>query len=246
VDQHWGVFIAKSDGSDVRRLTSPDSDFVWGSCSVDGRFVAYIHTIRPPGARLPTTKLFVAGTDGRGAHELFGDTASRSAPSWSPDGRTLAYTKRDGVTRNVYVADATGAHERQVTRGEVVNQNPQWSRDGTKLVYFSMRVPAAADSIYSVNVATGLEESTGLAGVYPTWGAPRETVIFGLADSVFTAPAHGDVRTLLVGMAFFPSLSPDGSEVAVVSKADTLAQAIWIIKVNGTQPRRILSGQALR
>lgn len=66
-----------------------------------------------------------------------GEIARR--PAFSPDGRALAYQVLREGRFHVVVADADGAHPRQVTRGEANHVGPAWSADGRRLALASDR-----------------------------------------------------------------------------------------------------------
>ena len=60
---------------------------------------------------------------------------SGSAPTWSPDGRRLAYVAPAelGAT-DLYVADADGSHRAALTRSEAADESsPDWAPDGRSL-----------------------------------------------------------------------------------------------------------------
>jgi dipeptidyl aminopeptidase/acylaminoacyl peptidase len=84
-------------------------------------------------------------------------------PSWSPDGKSIAFV-RDSGRRGIYVIAGTGGRPRllvPLTRGEQDRQLPAWSPDGTRLAYtlecsFYPPVPCAAQpSVEVVNVSGG-------------------------------------------------------------------------------------------
>jgi len=68
-----------------------------------------------------------------------------AAPRWSPDGKRIAYvvTKAD-LERSVYdsdvwVIDADGKNDRQLTRARGADFRPRWSPDGARLAFLSDR-----------------------------------------------------------------------------------------------------------
>ncbi len=56
-------------------------------------------------------------------------------PSWSPDGRTIAFT--GGSVLYTVHADGTGL--RKLTHGPGWNVGPKWSPDGRRILFLSQR-----------------------------------------------------------------------------------------------------------
>lgn len=80
-------------------------------------------------------------------------------PRWSPDGTRVAYvlTKAD-LGRNVYdsdvwVVDADGRNDRQLTRGSGADIQPRWSPDGKRIAFLSDR--SGRPSIHVIDVDGG-------------------------------------------------------------------------------------------
>jgi hypothetical protein len=79
-----------------------------------------IYTMTPAGTRV--RKLT---TSGKNHH-----------PTWSPDGKRLAYIHEAGGRRDVWVMGAYGAHKTHVTRsGDVTSDGATWSPNGKRLAF---------------------------------------------------------------------------------------------------------------
>ncbi|MBM3239583.1 hypothetical protein FJZ31_25125, partial [Candidatus Poribacteria bacterium] len=60
-------------------------------------------------------------------------------PSWSPDGKKIAFASyRDG-NGEIYVMNADGTNPIRLTNHPTTDWNPCWSPDGTKIAFASMR-----------------------------------------------------------------------------------------------------------
>ncbi len=57
------------------------------------------------------------------------------APRWSPDGSQIAFVANNGVTADLFVADADGTNIRQVSTRRARVSGPAWSADGQWLAY---------------------------------------------------------------------------------------------------------------
>ena len=61
-------------------------------------------------------------------------TLTHSSPDWSPNGEKIAFTRSDEATANdIWVMDADGSGETELTNTPVAELDPDWSPDGTKI-----------------------------------------------------------------------------------------------------------------
>jgi TolB protein len=76
--------------------------------------------------------------DGSGQTRLTRGNAFQSAPpAWSPDGRRIAFaSERDG-NAEIYVVNADGTGQRNLTRDPGYEGDPAWSPDGRKIAFTS-------------------------------------------------------------------------------------------------------------
>jgi dipeptidyl aminopeptidase/acylaminoacyl peptidase len=68
-----------------------------------------------------------------------------ATPRWSPDGRRIAYVltkadlERSAYDADVWVVDADGRNDRQLTRTKASDTRPRWSPDGKSIAFLSDR-----------------------------------------------------------------------------------------------------------
>ena len=78
--------------------------------------------------------------DGTGDRGGVVDTGSQNGdPSWSPDGRRLAFTSTRDGNEEIYVHDTDNGALTRVTFDPARDRDPAWSPDGTRLVFESLR-----------------------------------------------------------------------------------------------------------
>jgi hypothetical protein len=124
----WHVWVMNADGSALRQVTGEWSTApAW---SPDGTRLAFSAA---DGATA------VVNTDGSGLHQLthppIGYTEEQA--SWSPDGSTLVFPRRQTNENDpqLFLVDADGTNERQLTSANGASRFASWSPDGTQIVF---------------------------------------------------------------------------------------------------------------
>ncbi len=91
--------------------------------------------------------LYTMPIAGGEATRIMGGLSFESQPTWSPDGRAIAFlTDRSGV-ENLWIADASGGNPRAVSKDGKTNDRPQimvtpeWTPDGQYIVVSKSRPP---------------------------------------------------------------------------------------------------------
>ena len=133
------------------------------------------------------------GTGAAAAPQAFApSTQSEREPSFSPDGKLVAFVSERGGDADIWVVQPDGSQARQVTRGGSVRSTPMWSPDGAELIYTAF-TDAGRES-RAVHVDTGVSRQAGPVGAArPYWSADGKTIYFTLSAAdryqMFRIPA---------------------------------------------------------
>jgi hypothetical protein len=100
------LYLANSDGSDPRRITSSGRHDTQPAWSPNGKWIAYVSM---PAESSGDFKIRLISADGRNARDVVSQTTTISELSWSPDSSAIAYGSRNATTAMIGVVDvATG------------------------------------------------------------------------------------------------------------------------------------------
>ncbi|MEX2467922.1 MAG: amidohydrolase family protein [Gemmatimonadota bacterium] len=92
----------------------------------------------PDGSRLAFTaldRLYVAGADGSDVQRLAEMPGARQhMPTWSPDGRAIAFVTWEGEEGHVYRVPADGGQAQRISDRAAFYTQPAWSPDGDRIV----------------------------------------------------------------------------------------------------------------
>ena len=179
----------------------------------------------------------VAGGTATRISSLSQDTAY---PTWSPDGKTIAFQSYKSGTFHIWAMNPDGSNVRELTFGHYDDREPVFSPDGTQIAFSSDRPPAGSPAgiasgsynVWVLTLATGqLTEVTHDAvlsnAYYPTWTPDGSHITYvdttHAIDSV-AANGQGAVQTLYSNASmtlFSPTYSPDGQNLAYVGQSSS-------------------------
>jgi Tol biopolymer transport system component/imidazolonepropionase-like amidohydrolase len=219
-----GALTAGQSGGRETRLSLREGTSIAAALSPDGRTVA----IDLLGA------LWTLDVNGGTATRILDDGYDARMPSWSPDGRRLAFQAYHTSTWDIWTVRADGSGLRPITSGPFDDREPHWSPDGTRLAFSSDR--SGSYDIWTVGVETGdVRQLTSNAAndSMPAWSPDGRDIAF-VSDreprGVYRRPAdatgnerllHADARAV-----WSPSWSPDGRAVAYVAIDGAVSQLV--------------------
>jgi TolB protein len=107
-------------------------------------------------------------------------------PSWSPDGKKLAFRRILGeLNSEIFVANSDGTNPRNLTNHAALDGWPAWSPDGRQIAFASNR-----NSSYQINVMKSdgtdvtLVANTEGRATAPVWSRDGATIYFPICRNV--------------------------------------------------------------
>ena len=215
VFRHWfsadytGTFVINIDGSNLHQLYA---DGCVAPCvnleveghpwSPDGKQILFDRAIGDgAGGCCVEVGWWVMNADGSTAHPLWYLTYATEDHNvdWSPDGKRIAFMRRDNTTDPIHTAIFTMATDasdlQQVTPWELDANDPAWSPDGTLIAFCSPTCDwiSADINIYTIHPdGTGLTQLTSklrmsaggqMATFHPSWSPDGKQILFSHAPS---------------------------------------------------------------
>lgn len=228
--------------------------------SPDGSTVLYTVTTYDLTAFRSRTEIWsvpVAGGEPRAF--ITSEQGSNSAPTWSPDGRQIAFVStRGGSGPQIWLIAAEGGEARQLTRAGGGATGPVWSADGRRILFASsvtpdgdpmaQRLQAIADGGSEARVYDELQYRH-----WDEWEDGLRSHVFVLdvatGSTLDVTPGPFDTPPIALGGFQDYAISPDGEEVAFVRNTRVPAMVgtgndIWLVSAAGGAPRLLTHSEA--
>lgn len=173
------IYTIKLNGDSLTQLTFEGTNR-FPDWSPDGKKIAYT---RPQ----PGTGMWIMDSDGGNKRYL----GFMSTPDWSPDTSHFVYKFRN----EIWVADTNGANAKQLTFLGGDSRYPQWSPDGSKIVFSSQKIAPGyhLTQIWVMNSdGTNLKQLTTEGGRYPAWSPDGNKIVY-VRDSNKYSSKHGQL-----------------------------------------------------
>lgn len=156
------------------------SDFIYEQITgTRGAFNTRIAYVRAQKDAARKYVLQVADTDGFNAQNVLESDEPIMSPSWSPDGKSLAYVSFESNRPEIFIQHLATARRSKVAGFRGINSAPSWSPDG-KFLALVLSKDGSPD-IYTLNTATKrLKRLTQHRSIdtEPVWSSDGRAIIF--------------------------------------------------------------------
>lgn len=161
------------------------------------------------------------------------DGTNNNQPSWSPDGRLIAYTSNRSGGTKVYVMHVDGSNVSALTQDDRIELAPVFSPDGRAIAFYSQDPSSGRTELRIVSLAGDAPVAIRANGkdmgpTRPSWSADGRRVAFLVQETARTSEAwianrDGSDARKVSGPAFGglgkadPAIAPDGRSVVYVA-----------------------------
>jgi Tol biopolymer transport system component len=166
-------------------------------------------------------------------------------PSFSPDGRQIAFTSSAGSIDgrgnvDIWVVPSSGGRPARLVDWDTPDWGADWSPDGARIAFASTRTQAGEDSqdpsLWILPVDGG-EAVFLTAGKEPDWSIDGTEILYKHQGDLWKISADGGKPTLVLdaldGDLGWARFSPDGSRILFNLSEIAGGADIWIADVSG-------------
>jgi Tol biopolymer transport system component/DNA-binding winged helix-turn-helix (wHTH) protein len=247
-----GIYLIPALGGTERKLRATlwdEKEFYqvrWNtvrlSWSPDGQSLAF--SDRPVANEVPS--IFLLALDSLAVRKLtFAPPDSRgdSNPAFSPDGKTMAFTRSSQAFQSIYTVPVSGGEERRLVSQETNHWGLEWTSDGQNIVFASVSWPINGGWLWRVPVRGGKAERLlfGQDGIEPSirgnrLAYVRQTGKLSIWKRELRSPVAASAPTKFISSSRLdsgPQFSPDGTRITFESTRSGPAE-IWMCRSDTT------------
>src|SRR5438034_4575995 len=245
----YDLYLANAEnGQTIRKLVSATRDphlesmqFInsAGAWSTDGRFAFGAIVTGRPALRI------VKGDNGDLIKEIkFPSLGEIFNPTWSPDGKQIAFSAQVGGVTDLFVYDLDSGQQRRLTNDAYADLEPAWSPDGSLIAFATDRFTTSLDDLSYGDYQLAVIDPRGggqirqlphlpkAKHINPQWSPDGKSLYFlgdpGGITNVFRLSLDGgaiaQVTNVFTGVSGITSLSP---ALSVAQKAPRAVFAVY-------------------
>ena len=211
------------------------------SWSPDGKLLAFSDRAS---RNEPASSIFLLSLDSLEVRRLTSPQRSRSDfdPAFSPDGQTLAFTKRVWQGTGIYTVPVSGGEEQRIIADDTDHWGVAWTPDGRDIVFANASWPITTGWLWKIPLRGGEPERLpfGQDGIEPSIQGNRlvylrETANLNISRRKLTSLLSAGPPEKFIAstrMESGPQFSPDGSKI-VFESTRSGAYEVWMCRSDG-------------
>jgi Tol biopolymer transport system component len=250
------IWTVNPDGSDPRQITNDPIAWqtsyyhwnIWPDWSADAQTIVFAST-----RSVGFFDLWVMNADGTGARQLT-DGNLDEFPSWSPDGRRVAFDRQPYLGANprsslwIVDADGTNAHKVDVGVNETVIE-PSWSPEGERIAYSNLgQIVTVRTDGTDRRVVTGTPG--GGTARAPNWSPDGSKLVFmgerplgGNLYDVWIVDADGSSPHRVALLGKYPAWSPDGTKISFSKQNFASGPTVHVVNADGSDEYEVATSE---
>ena len=257
-----GIFVMPALGGVAKQLTEFGSHPAW---SPDGQWVAFQGISSPDLDAMPMGRstLWIVSSQGGAPRQLTqvnSPPGSHYAPSWSPDGKRIAFMNFNTVSPQVWSISAAGDGLQSITQHGTGDKSwPGYAPDG-KSIYYNRgeelwKTPVSPDSGAPLGEPVKVADLGSTVIRNATLSASGRWIAYTAAtstDNLISVPMSPLTNEAAGTPSFItneastrhtaPAFSPDGSKVAFTAQRRGNALNIWTTDADGGHLSQVTTG----
>ncbi|NJN67888.1 MAG: hypothetical protein HC884_14850 [Chloroflexaceae bacterium] len=196
-------------------------------------------------------ELYRVNADGSNMERLTWTPTDETSPTWSPDGRKIAFAARHNSQSDLFVMNHDGTGVVTLTTGldgdHADATLPAWSPDGTRIAFVSTHDGNADISLIAADGSTPPVQLTDhpATDTQPAWSPDGTRIVFVSdregSEDLYVMSSDSVSMTSATRLTNHPAAdtqpawSPDGTRIAFVSTRDGNADIYWML-ADATEP----------